>query len=217
MRSAPPRVPAAPRSNVSRRPAQPAGDRPRTPVDDVHDDESFSAAVAAVTSAFGDATRRHIYLFTREADGATAGEVARKFALHPNVARHHLDKLAAGGYLDVTLDHAAPGAGRPAKRYRPSSRATTVPLPPRPNELVINLLVRALASLDPAVADHLAEEVGEEYGRVTRRPDGTRRFATLDARRDVRRRRRAHRPRVRRPGRERQHDDVGRARALSVR
>ncbi len=165
MRSASPRVPAAPRSNVSRRPAQPAGDRPRTSADDVHDDESFSAAVAAVTSAFGDATRRHIYLFTREADGATAGEVARKFALHPNVARHHLDKLAAGGYLDVTLDHAAPGAGRPAKRYRPSSRATTVPLPPRPNELVINLLVRALSSLDPAVADHLAEEVGEEYGR----------------------------------------------------
>ena len=29
-------------------------------------DEEFSAAVAAVTSAFGDPTRRDIYLFTRE-------------------------------------------------------------------------------------------------------------------------------------------------------
>ena len=38
-------------------------------------------------------------------------------------------------------------------------------MPPRPNQLVINLLVRALASLDPAVADRLAEDVGEEYGR----------------------------------------------------
>jgi len=142
-----------------------AGAIPETPADELSDDDSFSAAVAAVTSAFGDATRRHIYLFTKEVDGATAGEVARQFALHPNVARHHLDKLAAGGYLDVTLDHAAPGAGRPAKRYRPSSRETTVPLPPRPNELVINLLVRALAALSPAVADHLAEDVGEEYGR----------------------------------------------------
>jgi predicted ArsR family transcriptional regulator len=150
---------------MSRRREQPAASVARTPADDAHDDESFSAAVAAVTSAFGDATRRHIYLFTREVDGATAGEVARKFALHPNVARHHLDKLAAGGYLDVTLDHAAPGAGRPSKRYRPSTRETTVPMPPSPNELVINLLVRALAALDPAVADDLAEEVGEEYGR----------------------------------------------------
>jgi len=138
---------------------------PLTPPEQLHDDESFSAAVAAITSAFGDATRRHIYLFTREVDGATAGEVARKFALHPNVARHHLDKLAAGGYLEVTLDHAAPGAGRPAKRYRPSSRETAVPMPPRPNDLVINLLARSLASLDPAVANHLAEDVGEEYGR----------------------------------------------------
>ncbi len=144
---------------------QTPGGVPWTSGDDVHDDESFSAAVAAVTSAFGDATRRHIYLFTREVDGATAGEVARKFALHPNVARHHLDKLAAGGYLEVTLDRAAPGAGRPAKRYRPSSRETSVPMPPQPNELVIALLVRTLAALDPDVADHLAEEVGEEYGR----------------------------------------------------
>ncbi|HLX78586.1 MAG TPA: hypothetical protein VKR27_06840 [Acidimicrobiales bacterium] len=133
--------------------------------DNAVDDASFSAAVAAVTAAFGDATRRHIYLFAREQNGVTAGEVAAKFSLHPNVARHHLDKLAAGGYLEVTLDHAAPGAGRPSKRYRPSTRETTLPIPPRPNDLVINLLVRALDTLGPVAADRLAEQVGEEYGR----------------------------------------------------
>jgi predicted ArsR family transcriptional regulator len=133
---------------------------------DLRDDESFSGAVAAVTAAFGDATRRHIYLFARERDGVTATEVAVEFSLHPNVARHHLDKLAAGGYLEVTLDHAAPGAGRPAKHYRPSARETDVPMPPRPNDLVINLLVRALDTLGPEQADRLAEEVGEEYGRA---------------------------------------------------
>lgn len=58
--------------------------------------------VAAVTSAFGDPTRREIYLYTRGGKGVTATEVAERFALHPNVARHHLDKLAAGGYLEVT-------------------------------------------------------------------------------------------------------------------
>ena len=67
-------------------------------------DAEFSAAVAAVTSAFGDPTRRDIFLFAREETrGVTAAEVAERFELHPNVARHHLDKLAAGGYLVVDL------------------------------------------------------------------------------------------------------------------
>ena len=35
-------------------------------------DAEFSAAVAAVTSAFGDPTRRDIYLFARSEKGATA-------------------------------------------------------------------------------------------------------------------------------------------------
>lgn len=128
-------------------------------------DEGFSAAVAAVTSAFGDTTRREIYLSAREADGVTAAEIARRFALHPNVARHHLDKLAAGGYLDVSLDHAGVGAGRPSKRYRRSARAASIEVPPRPDELMITLLVRALSLLEPDVAESIAQEVGEEYGR----------------------------------------------------
>lgn len=141
----------------------------RTPLNGVStelgQDESFSAVVAAVTAAFGDTTRRHIYLYARDQDGVTAGEVARRFALHPNVARHHLDKLAAGGYLDVTVDHPNGGAGRPSKRYKSSRRSMTLPVPPRPDELVIALLGRALSLLDPAVAEEMAEEVGEEYGR----------------------------------------------------
>src|SRR5215213_1644810 len=94
--------------------------------------EAFTAGVTAATSAFGDATRRDIYLFAHDAeDGVTTAEVARRFGLHPNVARHHLDKLAAGGYLRVQVGRpAAPaspaspaqparaGAGRPSKRYQ---------------------------------------------------------------------------------------------------
>ena len=57
----------------------------------------FAASVTAITNAFGDPTRRAIYLFVRGVDeGVTAAEVASEFDLHPNVARHHLDKLAAG-------------------------------------------------------------------------------------------------------------------------
>ena len=65
---------------------------------------SFTATVSAITSAFGDPTRRAMYLFARESEqGVTTAQVAEKFEVHPNVARHHLDKLAAGGYLEVAV------------------------------------------------------------------------------------------------------------------
>src|SRR5712692_5904951 len=93
--------------------------------------DEFSAAVSAVTAAFGDPTRRDIYLFVRAgSDGVTAAEVAERFNLHPNVARHHLEKLTAGGYLTVELaKHES--AGRPSKRYRAGDLDTGLNFPPR--------------------------------------------------------------------------------------
>lgn len=129
--------------------------------------EEFSSAVAAITSAFGDPTRRRIYLFARERDdGVTASEVAGRFALHTNVARHHLDKLAAGGYLEVRTARADGGAGRPSKRYAPGSRPMTMEFPLRNDDLVRSLLVRALELLPRDVAEQMAEEVGADYGRA---------------------------------------------------
>jgi len=129
-------------------------------------DAEFSAAVQAVTGAFGDPTRRQVYLFVREHDdGATASAVAAQFNLHPNVARHHLDKLAAGGYLEVFVPPPAGGAGRPSKRYRVSGRTTGLEMPHRSDDLMVILLGRALAMLPSAAAEAMAEEVGEDYGR----------------------------------------------------
>ncbi len=132
---------------------------------DVLSDRDFSAAVAAVTSAFGDPTRREIYLFARESErGVTAAEVAERFDMHPNVARHHLDKLAAGGYLNVHVERAeSAGAGRPSKRYRASEKA--LEFPSRRDDLLVTLLGRTLALLPEREAAAMAEEVGEEYGR----------------------------------------------------
>jgi DNA-binding transcriptional ArsR family regulator len=80
---------------------------------------AFSAAVSAITNAFGDPTRRQVYLFIHENhDGVTAAQVADRFGLHPNVARHHLDKLASAGHVEVTAGRAGGGAGRPSKQYR---------------------------------------------------------------------------------------------------
>ena len=131
------------------------------------DDREFSATVAAITAAFGDPTRRDIYLFARSNDrGVTATEVADEFTLHPNVARHHLDKLAAGGYVDVHVERPeGGGAGRPSKRYRASTETEALDIPGRRDDLLITLLGKALASLPRAEAERLGEEVGEQYGR----------------------------------------------------
>jgi len=128
--------------------------------------EEFAAAVVAVTSAFGDPTRRDIYLYVRTSgDGAKAAQVAEHFDLHPNVARHHLEKLAAGGYLDVELVRHE-SAGRPSKRYRAAARDTQLSFPPRRDDLLAILLARALERLPVDEARALAEEVGYEYGRA---------------------------------------------------
>jgi len=128
--------------------------------------DEFAAAVAAVTSAFGDPTRREIYLFVRsQPPGVKAAEVAERFELHPNVARHHLEKLAAGGYVDVELARHE-SAGRPSKRYRATARDTQLAFPPRRDDLLGTMLARALDRLPVDEAHALAEEVGYEYGRA---------------------------------------------------
>ena len=79
-------------------------------------------------------------------DGVKAAEVAEQFALHPNVARHHLEKLAAGGYVDVELVRHE-SAGRPSKRYRATAHDTHLAFPPRRDDLLGTLLARALERL----------------------------------------------------------------------
>ncbi|HVX23510.1 MAG TPA: helix-turn-helix domain-containing protein [Acidimicrobiales bacterium] len=157
------------------------------------DNGRFAAAVAAVTSAFGDPTRREIFLYVRAQPGATTAEVATRFSLHPNVARHHLDRLVAGGYLQVAAGRAGtgragtgrpgtgragtgrpgtgrpgagrPGAGRPAKRYLPVGDDPTIELLTRRDDLLVSLLQEALELLGPEAAERMAAKVGEDYGR----------------------------------------------------
>jgi predicted ArsR family transcriptional regulator len=140
------------------------------PAESAPADRKFSAAVAAMTSAFGDPTRREIYLHVRSHPGTTASEVASAFSLHPNVARHHLDRLAAGGYVEVSLERPpAAGAGRPSKRYRAaigSDGDPTLDLVTHRDDLLVSLLAEALDLLGPAQAERMAEHVGEDYGRL---------------------------------------------------
>lgn len=129
----------------------------------------FASAVTAITSAFGDPTRRAIYLYIHEhREGVTASEVAEHFDLHANVARHHLDKLVAGSHVEVAVDGPGErtGAGRPSKRYQVVTPDIALDLPLRHDDILITLLGAALAELGGERAERLAEEVGVSYGRA---------------------------------------------------
>lgn len=129
--------------------------------------DGFTSAVSAITGAFGDPTRRKIYVLAHERpDGVTASEVAESFGLHANVARHHLDKLAAGGYLEVRTGRLTGSAGRPSKRYVAAATPVSIDRPVRRDELILSLLGRALELLPREQAEAMAEEVGIEYGKA---------------------------------------------------
>ncbi len=145
------------------------------------DDERFAGAVAAVTAAFGDPTRRDIFLHVRTNPGTTASQVATAFSLHPNVARHHLDRLAAGGYLRVATGRPGQGAGRPSKRFFPAGDDPTIEFLTRRDDLLVALLREAIELLEPEQAERMAAKVGEDYGRSL-----ARRMAPGDGQRSVR-------------------------------
>lgn len=134
------------------------------------DTETFDQQVAALASSLGDTTRRGIYISVREApEPVTVSAIAAAFDLHPNVARHHLDRLVADGWLRVTHRRSGgrrgPGAGRPAKHYEPTSQEISVQFPMRRYDLLAELLCRVLTRIAPETAPAIAEEIGEEYGR----------------------------------------------------
>ena len=135
-----------------------SADSPLTP-------DEFNAAVTSITSAFGDPTRRDIYLRVRDSEGGmTASEVAAAVDLHANVARHHLEKLVSAGHLRVEMGKPASGAGRPSKRYIAATTEIHLAFPVRRDDLLGTLLGRALTRLPHHEAEGLAEEVGVEYG-----------------------------------------------------
>lgn len=125
----------------------------------------FANLVTAITSAFGDPTRRAIYLLIHERqDGLTASEVAEATGLHANVARHHLDKLVGGSYVEVSQRQSS-GAGRPAKVYRASQPGLQLEFEVGHDDILVTLLGKALSRLGEDEARQLAEEVGQEYGK----------------------------------------------------
>ena len=133
------------------------------------DTQTFDDQVGALAASLGDTTRRGIYIAVREApEPVTVADIASAFDVHPNVARHHLDRLVADGFLQVThrrrTERRGPGAGRPAKHYEPTSKEISVQFPVQRYDLLAELLVRVVERIAPDNAGTIAEEVGREYG-----------------------------------------------------
>jgi len=131
------------------------------------DTHHFESRLGDLAAILGDPTRRGIFLTIREASGpTTAALIADTFDIHPNVARHHLERLVAEGYVEET---GAPQdrevhAGRPPRYYRATAKEIAVNYPPRRFDLLSELLVRIVERLDPERAPDMAEDVGFQFG-----------------------------------------------------
>ncbi len=148
----------------------------------------------APLAALAEPARRRLYDFVvRQAEPVSRDQAAAGVGVPWHVAKFHLDRLVAGGLLDVEYrrppGRGGPGAGRPSKLYRRSEWTLEVSVPPRRYEFVGRLLAEAVtktertgAPLADAVAE-AARTAGLDIGREARRRAGPRasRSAVLTA------------------------------------
>lgn len=131
-------------------------------------EEELATSVGGV-AMLRDPVRRALYLHV-VGTGRAVGrdEAARAVGAQRTLAAFHLDKLVGEGLLETTYrrlsGRTGPGAGRPAKLYRRSSRQLDVTLPPREYELAARLLMRAVDGDDGRPARDRLHEAAFELG-----------------------------------------------------
>ena len=139
-----------------------------------------SETASAALHLLAEPTRRKVYDAVRAADQPQTREaVADAVGIGRRLAAFHLDLLADGGLLDVDYarppGRSGPGAGRPAKRYRPTAVEIDLQLPARRYDIAARILARAVVESsgdDPtATAMRAARDEGAQIGRH-RRPGG---------------------------------------------
>lgn len=162
-------------------------------MDSAPDLEQRIAGIAALDQPL----RRDLYRLLSAAEGwTTRDEAAAALGVPRSVAAFHLDKLADAGVVQVHFERTSgrrgPGAGRPAKLYRPSDDEVAASIPERRYDLAGSLLATAVAEsmrTGAPVRDCLrvaARVAGRRFGedagdavRVARR-GGERRQAVVD-------------------------------------
>ncbi len=136
--------------------------------------EARDADVSAI-AALDEPTRRRLYdHVVRQPDPVGRDEAAAALGLARQTAAFHLDRLAEESLLDVVYERRSgrtgPGAGRPAKLYKRSTKQSEVSLPDRRYELAGRLLAQSVeesAATGAPVQEVLhrkAEELGAQLG-----------------------------------------------------
>src|SRR5881628_601775 len=146
----------------------------------------FERQIAAIASLHEPA-RRGLYLYVSSRRREVGrDEAARALRISRALAAFHLDKLVQQGLLETSYrrltGRRGPGAGRPAKLYRRSTRQLDLTLPERRYELAGRVFARALTAAAPGARTWLeraARAEGRGLGAAARR------LAGPDARSDV--------------------------------
>nr|PZN70351.1 MAG: transcriptional regulator [Bacillota bacterium] len=127
--------------------------------------ESVERDPQKISAVLADPTRYNIYQYVLVApEPVSAAEVARRFDLHPNVARMHLNRLSEVGLLRQRTVKTGKG-GRPSYVYEPSGSAVSLTtVPPRDFQLLADLLVQSLALLGEG-GKEAVEQIGHSFGR----------------------------------------------------
>jgi len=102
-------------------------------------------------AALGDPIRRRLYEFVvDQAEPVSRDMAASGVEIARHVAKFHLDKLEEEGLLEAEYRRptgkTGPGAGRPTKYYRRSSREISVSLPERHYDLAARVLAQAITA-----------------------------------------------------------------------
>ena len=136
------------------------------------DSEDFGERVAGL-AALADPIRRELYLFVAAQPGPVSRDRAAEGVTVPrHTAKFHLDKLVEQGLLATEFQRLSgrqgPGAGRPTKLYRRSSRELSVTLPARRYDLAGQLLARAIvdSTRTGAAATEMLHTAAAECGRA---------------------------------------------------
>ena len=113
-------------------------------------DHTDREARVAEIAALDQPVRRDLYaLLVARDDWVSRDDAVTALRLPRSVAAFHLDKLAEAGLVEVRFerppDRGGPGAGRPAKLYRRSTREIVVSLPDRRYDLAAALLADAIS------------------------------------------------------------------------
>lgn len=156
--------------------------------------EAFQSEISSV-ALLGDPIRRGLYEFvTAQHESVSRDMAAAGIEIARHVAKFHLDKLEEEGLLEAEYRRPSgrrgPGAGRPTKYYRRSSREISVSFPERHYDFAAHLMAQAITlsqestmpitkALEKSITNFGQAMAEEVKGKLERHPSKTKMTTAL--------------------------------------